>query len=247
MSVEVDWGRLDAAGFRVSMKRSVRWLGWILAVVGAFLTVIGFMVPFAPFLTIGPVLAAAGIWNVCRPSIHGLLVDGVAMLATGAFHLLAGLWMPDVRASSLGKAALTGVFQIVWGFRRLVLYRTARQVVNDRRAIARLEAIVHELSKRSAASDAGVVEFSSGRFGLQRNRLGLYAEGVVALLEQQVVRLERRTDIWIEASGTTALGRSIKVRVKLGDFELAGTMPAGHFERFERWKTGLSDAGSVAA
>src|SRR5262245_5860519 len=34
VEIQPDWDRLDAAAFRVSMKRSVRWLAWFLAVLG---------------------------------------------------------------------------------------------------------------------------------------------------------------------------------------------------------------------
>jgi len=95
-------------------------------------------------MAIGPVLACAGVWNICRPSLNGLIVDGGAMILTGAFNGLAWMWIEDARASSLGKAALAGLFQIVWGVRRLASYTTARVAANDRDAIARLEAIVQE-------------------------------------------------------------------------------------------------------
>jgi hypothetical protein len=59
--------------------------------------------------------------------------------------------------------------------------------------------------------------------------------------------LERRADIWIEARGTTSLGRSVKVWVQMSDLRLAGEMPVEHFERFERWKSGLAQPRPIAA
>ena len=97
-----------------------------------------------------------------------------------------------------------------------------------------------------AKADPTVAEFRTGRFHL-RNRIGLYTDGAIALLEQQAVRLERRTDIWIEARGTTWHGRSMKVRIQMSDLTLMGEMPAAHFERFERWKLGMSPARPIAA
>jgi hypothetical protein len=135
----------------------------------------------------------------------------------------------------------------VWGVRRLAFYRTARLAVNDPEAIARLEFLVQELSKRNGRSDPTVAEFRTGRFRAHRNRLGLYDEGAIALLEHRAVRLEKRADIWIEARGTTWLGRSAKVGIRMGDLHLTGEMPVTHFERFERWKSGQSQTLPIAA
>ena len=241
-----DWSHLDTAAYRVSMKRSVRRQGAFLAVIGVVVTACGIAAPLVPLLTIGLVLLAAGLWNVSRPSVDGLLVDGAAVLLTGVFQCLLGFWLEDVRASAQGKWFFTGLLQIVWGIRRIAGWNTARQAVNDPGAIARLEAIIQDLSKRSA-SDPHVVEFETGRLRRRRNRLGLYAEGAVGLLMGEAVRLERRGDIWIEASGTTALGRTMKVKVRMSDLELDARMAVEHFERFERWKLGQIQAPPAAA
>ena len=242
-----DWNRLDAAAYRVSIRRSVRRYGWFVAVAGAIVAACGFAADLAPMAVTGLLLACAGAWNVCRPSITGLIVDGIAMVLAGAFNCLAWLWVESSRTTSVARWITAGVVQIVWGIRRLATYPTARLSANDAEAIARLEAIVHELSKRDAKSDPTVVEFWTGRFRPRRNRLGLTSEGAIALLEQQAVRLERRTDIWIEARGTTWHGRSIKVGIHMGDLHRTGEMPVAHFERFERWKLGQSQPSPIAA
>jgi hypothetical protein len=169
------------------------------------------------------------------------------MILAGVFNGLAWVWIEDAGASSAGKWILGGLVQIVWGIRRLALYSTARLTPNDPEAIAGLESMVRELSKRDARTDPTVAEFRTGGIRRRRNRIGLYAEGAVALLEHQVVRLEKRTDIWIEASGTTAFARTTKVRIQMSDLQLAGEMSAEHFERFERWKLGVTQPRSIAA
>lgn len=242
-----DWDRLDAAAFRVSMKRSVRRLGWILALIGAIVAACGVAGGLVPLAALGLVLVGAGLWNLSRPAVTGLIVDGITVILTGVFNGVAWLWIDDARPSALLKWVVAGLVQIVWGARRLALYRIARRSRNDCPAIERLERIVRDVAGRDARTDRSVAEFRTGRFVKRRNRLGLEAEGAVGLLEQQAVRLEKRSDIWIEARGTTSLGRSIKVRVRMGDLELLGRMPVDHFERFEQWKLGLSQAPSIAA
>jgi len=217
-----------------------------MAVAGAIAAVCGFVAGPMPLVIIGVVLATAGSWNFWRPSITGLVVDGVTMIMTGALIALAWLWIPDARESSAGKWILAGGLQVAWGIRRLALYATARHAYNDPDAIARLGSIVRDLSRGRAKDDPGIAEFRTGRFRA-RNRLGLYAEGAIGLLEHQALRLEKRTDIWIEPQGTTSLGRSIKVRVQMSDLQLAGVMQVAHFERFERWKLGQSQPRSIAA
>ena len=218
-----------------------------MAIIGAVVAVCGFAGGLLPLAAIGLVLVGAGVWNICRPAISGLIVDGVVMILTGLFNGLLWLWIENTRSSSVGSWVIAGLVQIVWGIRRLAIYPTARSAVNDPQAIARLESIVRNLSKADGKTDPSTAEFRTGRFHHHRNRLGLYADGAVALLEGEVVRLEKRSDIWIEAAGTTSLGRSIKVRIQMGDFELTGQMPSAHFERFERWKLGLSQPRSLAA
>ena len=242
-----EWSRLDAAAFRVSIHRSVRWFAWWGAIIGTVVTVLGIAAPFVPLVAIGLVLAGAGIWNLCRPSVTGLLVDGVVMILTGIFNGLAWLWVEEARSSSAARWIFAGLFQVFWGYKRLALYAIARRTRNDPQAIARLEALVRELTKRKAKDDPLVVEFRTGRFRHQRNRIGLYAEGSVALLEHQAVRLEKRSDIWIEARGTTLGDRSVKVRIQMSDLELTGQMATVHFERFERWKLGLTQSRPLAA
>src|SRR5262245_54214948 len=228
------------------MKRSVRRFAWLLAAAGAAVTACALLARFAPLIAVGLVLMGAGIWNLCRPSIGGLLVDGGALVLTGAFNCLAWLWLPDARTTALGKSVLAGVLQIVWGVRRLALYPEARSSMNDARAIARLETIVRGIAQRGAREDSGIVELRTGGLLKRRHRIGLFAEGAMALIDT-AVRLEKRGDISIEASGTTWHGRTVKVRVQMSDFELTGEMTTGHLERFERWKHGAVQQRSIAA
>jgi hypothetical protein len=225
----------------------VRRLGWFAAIVGALVLACGLAGAFIPLVAIGLALACAGVWNVWRPSINGLLVDGVVMIVTGAFNGLAWLWIENARPSGVAQWIFGGLVQIVWGIRRLAVYPTARSATNDPQAITRLESIVRDLSKRKPKADPAVAEFWTGGIRRRCNRLGLYADGAVGLLEHRAVRLERRADIWIESRGTTWLGRSIKVRIQMSDLHLAGEMSAAHFERFEQWKLGMSQANPIAA
>jgi hypothetical protein len=231
----------------VSIKRSVRRFAKIAAVVGAVALACGIAAPFMPLVTTGLALVCASGWNLWRPSVEGLIVDGAAVILTGVFNGLAWMWIGDAHSSSAGKWVFTGVVQIVWGVRRLTTYASARFAPNDAPAIARLEAIVQELAKRRAKDDPSVAEFWTGRFHRQRNRLGLYPEGAIALFGGEAVRLEKRGDIWIEARGTTSGSRSLKVKIQMSDLELVGRMPVEHFERFERWKLGMSLPQPIAA
>ena len=243
----IDWNRLDVAAYRVSVKRSVRRQAWFLPIIGVIVAVCGVAGGLVPMAVIGAVIFVAGAWNLYRPTVTGLVVDGVALILTGVFSALAWIWFDDARPSSAARWVVTGAFQVAWGVRRIVFYATARRVVNDPPAIARLESIVRELSKRKAGTDPAVVEFRTGRFHRHLNRLGLYEKGVIGLLQEQVVRLERRPDVWVEAIGTTAFSRSVKVSIQMGELRLIGHMPTAHFERFERWKSRLSEPLLLAA
>ena len=247
MSQLIEWSRLDAAGFRVSIHRSVRRLAWFEAILGAIAAICGFAAPFLPLAVIGVALVVAGVWNLYRTSVNGVLVDGAVMILAGAFNCLLSMWLEDARASSVGKGIFAGVAQIVWGVRRLAVFPQARSAPNDPEAIAALETIIRDLAKRDPKEDATVVEFRTGGWRRRRNRIGLYAEGSVALLEHQAVRLERRADIWIEQRGTTMGGRTLKVGIQMSDLLLTGQMSADHFQRFERWKLGMAAARPVAA
>lgn len=242
-----DWKQLDTAGFGVTMLRSVRRTAWIGTLVGTVAAVCGFAAGLLPLAIVGVVLLGAGVWNLRRPSVTGMVVDSAAMILTGVFNCLGWAWIEGESSTSAGKWILAGVIQIVWGVRRLTLYPLARFAAADRQAIADLESMVRELSKRNARTDPSVVEFSTSPIHGRRNRLGLYPEGVIGLLEHQAVRLERRGDIWIETRGTTLRGRSVKVRIQMSDLELKGRMSVEHFERFERWKLGQSQPRPAAA
>ena len=242
-----EWNRLDAIAYRLSVTRSVRRMGWILAGVGALVATIGLLAPVVQFAVIGVVLAIAGAWNAWRPSVSGMLVDGGALIGTGLLNLFAWNLVPDASATSMGKWAITGVLQIAWGVQRLALHRTARRAVVDPEAMARLDSMIREISKRRLRDDPGVVEFRTGRFNMQRARLGLLPEGVVAVFGHEAVRLERRPDITIDARGSTWLGRSIKVVLRMSDLELTGEMPTAHVERFEQWKLGVAPPRAIAA
>ena len=242
-----DWNRLDAAAYRVSMMRSVRRMAWFIAGAGVVVTACGLGARVVPMIAVGVVLASAGAWNLLRTSVSGLVVDGGALIVCGVFLATAWRWMEPERPSQAANSIVAGVLQIVWAVRRLALYRTARHAVRDPQAIARLESIVRDLSRRDVRTDETVVQFRTGRFRHHRNRLGLYAEGVVGILESTAIRLDKRSDVWIEASGTTAIGRAIKVKIQMSDLQLAAEMSVGHFQRFERWKLGQSQARSIAA
>jgi hypothetical protein len=227
------------------MKRPARNVAWFLTIVGAFVVVCGAMAPALPLVAIGVLYVGAGLWNLKRTSVDGLVVDALVMIVAGIFTGLAWRWV-DSGDTHMAKALFGGLMQITWGIKRLKLWWTARDAFDDPPAIARLESIVHALSKRNRRDEA-VAEFTTGRIRQHRNRLGLYSEGVVGLLEGGAVRLEKRSDIWIEARGTGVRERTVRISVRMSDHEMKGSMDARHLERFERWKLGMAAARSIAA
>jgi len=247
--LSANWERLDAASFRVSVLRSLRRSGWISAVVGAICIALGCVLPATPALIVlGVMLAGAGAWNIRRPSPAGLVVDGASIIAIGLFNVASFLWAGAESASSATRWTVAGLVQIVWGARRLALFPKARAAMADPEAVRQLEAIVRDLAKRKPRADAGVIEFITGRVRSKKNRIGLYPEGAIGLLENnEAVRLERRDDIEIENHGKAWLGSRIKVVVRMSDLRLKGTMSADHLQRFENWKLGVSLPQAFAA
>lgn len=241
----VSWERLDEAGFPVTAKRSVRRVAWFLLIVGAFILACGVMAHALPLVGIGVLYVCVGAWNLRRTSVHGLLIDGMVLIVAGIFTALAWRWI-DGGATHMVKALVGGSMQILWAVRRLRFWSAARHSAVDPAAMTRLEEIVKVVSKRSRRDDT-VVEFTTGRIRKHRNRLGLFSEGVVGLLMEGAVRLEKRPDIWIEARGTGVRSESVKVSVRMSDLELLASMDAKHLERFERWKLGMAATQSVAA
>jgi len=245
MSEPIEWSRLDASGFRVTVKRSVRRVAWFLVAIGMLVAVCGAKSSLVPLTLVGGLYLCVGGWNLRRTSVHGALLDAIALFGAGMFTCLS--WkLIDGAETHMAKALFGGGMQILWGVRRIRLWAAARDASDDPAAIRALERVVAELSKRTSR-DETVSEFTTGRFGQTRNRLGLYTEGVVGLLEGGAVRLEKRADIWIEARGTDVRAETIKVSVRMSDYEMTATMDAKHLERFERWKLGMAPAQSVAA
>ena len=242
-----DWSRLDVAAYRLTVKRSVQRVGQIMAFAGAVVLVCGAFAKFAPMVVIGLVIFGAGAWNARFPSVSGLAVDGVAVILTGGFQLLLGQWTEPSRPGEETKWIITGLFQIVWGVKRLAWFWTARQSVRLPEEMARLEIIVNDVSKRHAKTDVSIAEFRTGRWKHERNRLWLSTEGVVGLMMHRAVRLEKRSDIHIEARGTTGPGGTLKVAVQMSDLALEAHMSKEHFERFERWKLGQAQVSQGAA
>jgi hypothetical protein len=229
---------MDAAAYRLSTLRSIRRLAWIEAGVGLVALTAGLLAPALPLAAIGSVILAAGLWNLLRPSVTGMLVDGVAVVLAGVFTALVWTWLDEPRTSSaIGRWVIGGIGQIVWGVRRILGYRAVLVAADDPPAMARLAALVRELSRRDPQHDPSVVRLAT-RSGLrpERHRIGLFGEGAITLFASGPIRLERPRDIDVEPTGSGALGRSVKVRVRMSDLELTGEMPAEHFERFERWK-----------
>src|SRR5262245_49371763 len=89
MHEPVEWNRLDAAGYRVTVKRSVRRVAWFLLVIGIVILACGVMAPLYPLLVIGALYVCVGSWNLWRPSVHGLLLDAIALFAAGIFTALS--------------------------------------------------------------------------------------------------------------------------------------------------------------
>lgn len=248
LSHPIDWSRLDDAAYRVSVKRSVRRFAWTAGILSAVVVGGAIAGSSPPLAALGLLMLGACAWNLGRTAVTGLLVDGGALVLVGAgFIAYSWVSLGGLDGGNANKAMLTGLLQMAWGARRIWAYRTARQASHDPEAMTALEALIGELSKRNARTDDGVVEFWTPSRFRHRSRIGLYPEGSIALLEHQAVRLERRSDIWIETRGTTALGRSIKVEIQMSDLQLAGEMPTEHFQRFERWKLGMPVSRSAAA
>ncbi len=242
-----DWDRLDCAAYHASMIRSVRTVGWRAAVVGALLVAFA-LVSSTPLLAVpGAVLVAAGGWNFMRPSVSGLIVDGTTMVLIGVGLCAWRLWLADDASLRVGKEVLAGLIMTWRGIVRLRTCWEGRQIVHDAPMIARVLWLALVVGKRDAKHDETVVEFATNTRYKHRNRVGLFAEGAVVLLEQDVVRIEKRADISIEPHGSTWLDRKVKVIAQMSGLERKGTMTREHLERFERWKLGMAPATSIAA
>ena len=245
MSEPIEWSRLDASGYRLSIMRSVRRVAWFLIVIGLFVVVCGLKTALYPLALVGGVYVLVGGWNLRHTSLNGVLLDAIALIVAGIFTSQS--WrLVEGGELHMAKALFGGGMQILWGIRRIKLWAAVRDAYDDPPALRRLETIVAGLSKRSRRDEA-VVEFTTGRIRRHRNRVGLYTEGAVGLLEGGVVRLEKRADIWIEARGTDVRAEIVKVSVRMSDYELTATMDARHLERFERWKLGMAATPSIAA
>jgi hypothetical protein len=242
-----DWDRLDRASYRTSMIRSVRKIGWIMAMVGALLVAFAFIGPVPPLAWLGALLVAAGGWNFLRPSLAGMVVDGATMVLVGVALCAWRLWLADDAEVRFSKDVVGGLFMIWRGVVRLRGYRVARDMVDDPPAIRSLLALARAVARRDARHDEGIVELTLDTRFRHRNRFGLFTEGAVGLLEDDVVRLEKRSDIRIEPVGSTWLGRKVKVNVHLGELERRASMSREHLERFEHWKLGMAPATSIAA
>ena len=71
-----DWDRLDAAGFYVSVLRSVRRVAWFSVGIGLFVASCGLAaLPSPALIIVGLLLAATGAWNLWRPSPTGMLAS----------------------------------------------------------------------------------------------------------------------------------------------------------------------------
>jgi hypothetical protein len=249
VDLATNWERLDAASFRFTILRTLRRNGWASAAVGAVCLVAGLAPPFTPALVaVGSILAAAGTWNVLRPSPPGLIVDGLSIIATGLVGATSLLWSGPHHVRDATRWTIVGLFQIAWGVRRLALYPAARYAMADAATLAQLEEIARDLAKRRPKTDPGVIEFSTGWYRRTRHRLGLFPEGAVALLEnRQALRFERRQDVEITLHRKAWIGRSVGVSVRMSDLTLKGEMPEEHYERFESWKLGLIRPPAFAA
>ena len=249
VDLATDWDRLDAGSFRFTILRSLRRNGWASAAVGAICLAMGLAPPFTPALiAVGAVLLPAGIWNAWRPSPPGLIADGLSVLATGLVGATSLLWFGPEHTRDATRWTIVGLFQIAWGVKRLALYSTARYAMADPRTLRELELIARDLSKRKAKSDPGVIDFTTGWYRRIRQRIGLFPEGAIGLLEnREALRFERRHDVEITLHRKSWIGRSVGVTVRMSDLTLKGSMPEEHYQRFENWKMGIVRPPAFAA
>ncbi len=200
---------------------------------------------------LGLALMGLGVWNVAAPRPTGVLLDGLTLLLVGAYNLVgAVLAVMDGLPPSPGRAFL-GVFQLVWGIRRL---RGFRQFANafleqpSHTETQQIEQTISSIRRATAKDSTGLFEFACG--GARRRPWKARLAGEYAVFVEVAgpgLLVGTRPAVRVIALGNVPRGGALEADLTVGATRLRVTIPPESLRLYEHWKAGAPIPRPVAA
>ena len=197
---------------------------------------------------LGGALLGTGVWNMQAPRPTGIVLDAVTLLLVGAYNLVgAVLAVMDGLPPSPGRAFL-GVFQVVWGIRRLGNFRQFANAFLERPPdsdAAEIDQTVWAIRRALAGCSANVIEFTAGssRRQWKAKLTGDHAVFVaVATAEFQV-----GTRANVALTPRSKKGGVLEADLTVGGTRLPISIESESLRLLEQWKGGAQDSKHAAA
>jgi hypothetical protein len=233
-----------AANFRM-VRRQLRGAGIGSIVFGVIATVLGTASLQDSdlnviLLCLGVFLLAEGVWLLVSPSPAGMIVDGFALIALGAWNIFVTISNLSAGGHGPGGFAALGLLQIGWGFQSFIRYRRVAELPMARPDQATsdwLEAIMKSATSKDPSGD--VVSFQVREKKALLNWRGKLLDefGLFFEVKEQLAIVADRNAANITPIGSPVAGKNAPVRIALGARSWEGEIDSQNLDRFQKWKT----------
>lgn len=191
-------------------------------------------------LTVGGVVAVAGLWNLTNPHPIGILFLGVSLVLVGGTNLIGGF----VEAASGGRPSVfwqvLGFWQIVWGVQCVPRYGRFKGGFDVATTSAERKdawSLIKDVRRMSSRKRPDTMTLEVPGFLPKPAWLRLMPDGALCLIgASEDVRAVPREQLSLDVMQEVRFGRAYKVRMRLADRILVAVLRKDQYEKYQAWK-----------
>jgi uncharacterized RDD family membrane protein YckC len=192
---------------------------------------------------LGLFLLLEGLWIIITPTTVGLIVDGMALIAIGAWNISTTFY--DISAEGSGHNipgfVILGLWQIIWGLRRFGRYQhfaSLPMVKPSYQVLKWMDDTVRKICKVGTAEVEDVIAFQVTVAKKQQSWRGMLSGDTAIFVEGRGdhVLFARKDDVSFLRQGEIGIGSLASASFQIGKQTWTGIISPEYLDKYEAWK-----------